>query len=326
MSDELIGKIRDWLNHQGFSLEMRTARAFREAGFDVSQFEHYIDQETRGVRQIDVIASFSENIDDTNVQVKLIIECKYIENLPWVVLITPDNLDKYSFFSRFLKGNFPSNWKNINTIEGRIIGKVIESLKQTNESFSTFRIDKAGYTVKQLNFKDNSSKDYAYEATVQVNKCVESYDEETKNEYQKITVKLDELPPSDPNLSSYEGNLLDSFPITIAFPFIVVFGHLFEGYLSSSNDLIVNEVNKSVVLVPYRQLEKQPDARIVLSPITIITQGHLDEYVKELKDDIKKLLSQTDAIRDVITHERSFHTPKSSEINIFGYKEKKREF
>ena len=158
-NDELPEKLKNWLKNQGYSLEMRTARAFREAGFDVSQIGHYIDRETGKVRQIDVLASLSKTIEETIVQIKLIIECKYITELsPWIVLVTPDILDKYIYFSRFLKGQHPSNWKKINTIQGRFIGKVIESLEQKG-MLSSFKVEKAGYTVKQSFLDTDTKKD-----------------------------------------------------------------------------------------------------------------------------------------------------------------------
>jgi hypothetical protein len=294
-SENLAQNIGHWLNTQGFSLEMRTARIFRMAGFKVSQFEHYIDKETGAVRQIDVIASLSENIDNSIIEVKLIIECKYAADLsPWIVLITPDTLDKYSFFSRFLKGTHPSNWKNIKSIQGRVIAKVITALEQKN-SLSSFIVEKAGYTVKQTILDSNNKKDHAYEATVQVSKCVESNDEETENDYLMVLELLDEktdalTPSQDEEDMDKKGGVQPSFYVSIAFPVIVIDGRLFEGYLSTTNEPDIKEVRKSIVYVPYRQREKQSRAQIILSPVTITTETHLDEYVQEIKSAIINLL------------------------------------
>jgi hypothetical protein len=322
-TDDLPEKIRNWLRDQGYSLEMRTARAFREAGFDVSQIEHYIDHDTGKVRQIDVIASLSKTIDDTAVQVKLIIECKYIvDTSPWIVLITPDAVDKYFYFSRFLKGQHPANWKKIDTFQGRFIGKVIESLEQKG-MLSAFKVEKAGYTVKQT-FLDTDSKkdqrDHAYEATLQVNKCVEAYDDDNENDHQKLLDMLDQL--SDPYAasSSSSRNLQSSFYLTVAFPVIVIDGRLFEGYLSRGAVPEIKEVGNSIVFVPYKQQGKQSAARIAFSPVTIVTENHLSEYVQEIRSNIEKLLSQTDAIRSVIMNESP-----SNEIDINSYNEKKEE-
>lgn len=49
-------KVKEWLEKQGYPLEMRVAAAFSEAGFDVRQSTYYIDPETSKAREIDVEA------------------------------------------------------------------------------------------------------------------------------------------------------------------------------------------------------------------------------------------------------------------------------
>ena len=54
MGSEMIPKVRNWLETQGYTLEMRAASAFRAIGFDVRQSSHYDDPETGKSREIDV--------------------------------------------------------------------------------------------------------------------------------------------------------------------------------------------------------------------------------------------------------------------------------
>lgn len=43
MSEQLEKKIEEWLEKQGYPLETRVARAFRNAGFNVVQSDYYRD-------------------------------------------------------------------------------------------------------------------------------------------------------------------------------------------------------------------------------------------------------------------------------------------
>jgi hypothetical protein len=49
--------VREWLEGEGFPLEMRVAAAFRKTGFDVRQSSFYMDPESGKGREIDVIAT-----------------------------------------------------------------------------------------------------------------------------------------------------------------------------------------------------------------------------------------------------------------------------
>ena len=56
MTEDLVQKIRNWLDTQGYPLEMKVARCFQKAGFRVSSSEYYLDPDERKPREIDVIA------------------------------------------------------------------------------------------------------------------------------------------------------------------------------------------------------------------------------------------------------------------------------
>lgn len=85
----MIPKVREWLERQGFSLEMRTASAFRAAGFEVRQSSYYSDSETSKPREIDVVAIHPDYLGIVNI--RFIIECKCSKH-PWVLLNSPDTL------------------------------------------------------------------------------------------------------------------------------------------------------------------------------------------------------------------------------------------
>lgn len=84
MSEDLIPKIRKWLDEQGYPLEMKVARNFQEAGFSVSSSEYYIDPDEGKPREIDVIASMETKISGVSIQLAFTVECKSSKESPWV--------------------------------------------------------------------------------------------------------------------------------------------------------------------------------------------------------------------------------------------------
>ena len=75
-NNDLNKKIYDWLNKQGYPLEMEVAKSFQEAEFQVSQSEYYIDPESEDSREVDVVASASKSYFRKVVKIKFIVECK----------------------------------------------------------------------------------------------------------------------------------------------------------------------------------------------------------------------------------------------------------
>ena len=93
MADDLLSKVRNWLQSSGFPLEMEAAAAFRSAGFDVRQSTSYVDQQTEKGREIDVLASDPAHVGV--VDISFVIECKGSKN-PWVVLCSETALSSYN--------------------------------------------------------------------------------------------------------------------------------------------------------------------------------------------------------------------------------------
>jgi hypothetical protein len=94
----MIPKVRQWLELQGFTLEMRTASAFRAAGFHVRQSSVYVDAETEKAREVDVLAIDPDNLGVLDI--RFIVECKSAKK-PWVLLCSPDTLVGYNRISAF---------------------------------------------------------------------------------------------------------------------------------------------------------------------------------------------------------------------------------
>ena len=88
---DIVAKIREWLDKQGYPLEMRVASCFRDAGFDVTQAHFYSDPETGTQREIDVVARFPEITG--GLKLTFTIECKKSNDKPWLLFTSPTTLE-----------------------------------------------------------------------------------------------------------------------------------------------------------------------------------------------------------------------------------------
>ena len=86
---ELKKKIHDWLSEQGYPLEMKVARSFRNAGFRTIQSEYFHDPETETEREVDVVASIDRDVDDLLVRIEFVVECKQSTAKPWLLFTSP---------------------------------------------------------------------------------------------------------------------------------------------------------------------------------------------------------------------------------------------
>lgn len=232
-NQDLSTKVKNWVEEQGYSLEMRVAKRFQENGFKVSQFDHFVDQESHSVRPVDVVAIISKDFGNSRVDIKLFVECKYsAKDKPWVIVVTSDKFDKHAFFSRTLNGKHPSNWSKVESLQGRLTAKLIQNIER-NGSLDFFLIKKPGYVVAEA-FK--SQGDHAYEAIMQISKCVEAHDSEAEEFYKETVQTWEQL--LENQISPSQSGLFCS----IAFPVVVINGQLFESYLSEDNVVDVSEI------------------------------------------------------------------------------------
>lgn len=90
-------EILTWLNKEGYPLEMETASIAKDAGFEVSQSDYYIDPEDSGAREIDIVANNSNYDSGYTKSYNLFIECKSSKKgKPWIVFSNESELLKHS--------------------------------------------------------------------------------------------------------------------------------------------------------------------------------------------------------------------------------------
>lgn len=85
---KVADRVADWLEKQGYPLEMRTAREFRAADISVDVNRYHVDSESGRQREIDIYATFESKIGDSEkrVEVAVAIECKSARDKPWILL------------------------------------------------------------------------------------------------------------------------------------------------------------------------------------------------------------------------------------------------
>ena len=89
----MIPKVKEWLEKQGFLLEMKTAAAFRHARFEVRQSSHYVDPDSGKSRKIDALAHDPDFLGIVDIQFP--VECKASKK-PWVLLCSAETLSGYN--------------------------------------------------------------------------------------------------------------------------------------------------------------------------------------------------------------------------------------
>lgn len=152
---DLNKKVINWLDGQGFSLEMKAASEFRKAGFFVRQSSHYLDIETGKSREIDVLAS---DWDITsNIQTDFVIECKSSKK-PWVLLTSPYTIDVYNRFYAF------------GVLTEKALEVVVNRTEEFIDRFHWMEKLHVGYSFRQV-FGNN--QDIAFSAAINVAKACE---------------------------------------------------------------------------------------------------------------------------------------------------------
>jgi hypothetical protein len=182
-----------------------------------------------------------------------------------------------------------------------------------DDKLSKFAIQKTGYVVMETlkTNQDPKRRDNAYEATTQVNKSIESLGVENDNIYRQ-TIK-DHENYLEKNPTDFALPLL----LNILIPVVVINGQLFEGYLDSENQIQVAEIDQGTVFVTYRRHETHSDAQVLLSPVLIVTELHLSDFIKDMHESIEDLLSKNEVIEDLIKFEISQIHPITRQSDDF---------
>lgn len=88
-------KIKEWLDSQGYPLEMRVAERFQQAGFSVLQSRYFNDPEENKQREIDVTAAVLKIGKRCLSSVIFMIECKKSADKPWLIFMPPEPTEQH---------------------------------------------------------------------------------------------------------------------------------------------------------------------------------------------------------------------------------------
>ncbi|HEU0074167.1 MAG TPA: hypothetical protein VFS30_09155 [Dehalococcoidia bacterium] len=95
MSGDLKKKVSEWLDYHGGPVELQTARSFQEAGFNISQGIHFVDNLTQKLRECDLLAFMQQVVAPRGcptfaVATTFLVECKRSKKHPWVAFVVKD--------------------------------------------------------------------------------------------------------------------------------------------------------------------------------------------------------------------------------------------
>ena len=207
----MTDKIKEWLEKQGYPLEMKVAKELNNQGFESFQSHYYKDPETEKQREIDVVANYRTTNGLNVVNFQFIIECKNNQDKPWIAFSSEENsISRKSYIAQR-----PC---------GRIGSKYLEHLSQvadlkTNQLFnlpSSF-----AYNITQA---FETSSDRVYTALMSVVNAI-------KYRRERINSEI----------------AYDNF-CEIYLPTIVIGGKLFDSFLNRNNENCVEEIDHKYLL------------------------------------------------------------------------------
>lgn len=202
-------KLLEWLDKQGYPLEMKVAKLFIEKGFAVRHSPYYLDQDTETRREIDLIASVVLGKDDKATKFSIVIECKNNNDKPWVSFCSKrHSLHPIAYIVQ----------KCATRTAQQILDAIAKKDHNFEDGFLFTHPVRPAYNITQA-FENGGDKTYAamYSA-------------------------------SKASWSLIKPNLTQINYAEIVIPLIVIGGKLFESYLDDNGDFQVEEVNRSTII------------------------------------------------------------------------------
>ncbi|GAA5511224.1 hypothetical protein [Novipirellula caenicola] len=203
-------RIREWLETQGYPLEMKVASLFRSMGFRIVQSEYYKDAETGSQRETDVTARVDCEFHGLLVRIEFIIECKSTPDKPWVLFTGGRGLADPARVAQRAASKLGSK-------------ALMELCKRKDiQDLALFQMhERSAYGVTQAFTTGN---DTTFASATSVSKATAAEIAET-NEYSAAVSPV----------------------CLIAIPLIVINAELAEAYLNENSELIVTRTNSGTL-------------------------------------------------------------------------------
>jgi hypothetical protein len=253
---EAMRQVAKWLGDEGYPFEMKVARAFRLAGFEVEQSGYYRDRETQCLRETDVIARLRRKIGEHVAIVEFIVECKSSTDKPWVVFSETGT-------------RFAEPFTVAQRAASEIGDLVLRSVADFPEihALDLFRIsDTIAYSVRRMREKAKNSSDIAYNA-------VRSVIDATNGEL------------------AYANRYLPSHAVClIAFPVVAVEGLMFKCALNRDCKLSVREISSATLV------QGTPIGNLPRTIVKLITDKNVDAFATTCAASAAQFLSVSEGI------------------------------
>jgi hypothetical protein len=206
----MIPKIKEWLDKQGYPLEMMVARELFKNGFHSLQSSFYKDPHSEKDREIDVVGQLGFTYKEYTVNIQLIVECKNNKDKPWITFSSHSHsINKKDFIT-----NRPCS-----RIGQKYLAYISEKELLTN-SVSFRKPDIFSYNVSQAFEKET---DRTFSATMTLVNAIKYRKEKVNSGFPHYC--------------------------EIYYPVIVLGGKLFDCSLDDNNEINVTEVSEKILLL-----------------------------------------------------------------------------
>jgi hypothetical protein len=279
IENEMQKNVDEWINSQGFPLEMLAEKQFNAQGFKTSISEYYEDYETKKHREIDVTAILNELAGSRFLtQVIFKIECKYTKKFPWV-LFTRSKTDG---------DNHPWLPLLYSKHGAYLFSQMREDATEMEIANHTFhKTERIGYGIVQsIKPKDEDKEDLAFKA------CSSAF----KASWHTIL-------KTNLNPSPLEFMLV----LTLAIPVVLIDGKLFECFLNDSGKTNTREIKSGIMEWKY----SNPNGGS--THLHIVTKEFLSEFTNQAKSFAQifanATIKHTDALLSAIKIEQEKRIP-----------------
>jgi hypothetical protein len=238
----LESQLKEWLETQGYPLEMEVAQEFREHGFSVGQGSYYYDPDTKEPREIDVVASQADFIDNLQVFLTCFVSCKSSRDKPWVLFTTATSPQD-------------GNAHLYGMVASRLGMQLIHTLKRPQYEPLPHALaprERIAYGVT-VAFRARDANDIAYEAVMSAAKAAISR-----------ATTVTELEPEEAI-------------VEIMVPVVLLDGFLFEYYLDGAGEKQLRKTNWGLL-----SLRNPIPGRNLPTLVHVITKEGLAEFVMSL--------------------------------------------
>ncbi len=246
-------KVAEWLNSQGYPLELYTGRCCRKAGLEASQSWYYRDRESGQQRETDVFAH-TRRVPVTEAkrlfQLSFTFECKQSRAKPWVAFVQPDGSGfmgrKAAMVQRIMPVYTQSWWEDLAHKAGRLGEYPFSSANPVAHSLARVSFDKSG-------------DDVAYSALMSVTKAAIG-----------VADWLD--------LAGRSENV-DSPYFTVIIPVLVLDSQLYGCHLDENGDEMVVSPIDHCTMQWRNQVGRMPT-----TIVEVVTKDSLPLFLQEMKN------------------------------------------